>query len=521
MLFVNVLSRAELTYSAWRNAKTVLVNVTNTVDTARTAKAVTNGRTSEVAPADGGQLHKRRGWEPFLAAAIDLSTGSLAVAVGMTWATASDLELPPTWMLFFFAPTLVALCAMRGLYRRSLRRTFLDELPTIEASTALAAMLLLSGLILNPFLTGAPGASVGRLWMCAAILVPLGRLLWITIKNYHYRHDRLTAPTLIVGNGRVGAKVVDRLKVTPEYGMTPVGIVDDEMPMMGTDRDKPASIPYLGKLADLDSAIAATGAECLIVAFSRTRDEAMSAAVNLAHERGMSVWIVPRIFDTIGVRSHIDHIGGLPLIAVAHTNPRGWQFTAKHVSDRVLASVGLLLISPLFLTLMLLVRLSSPGPIFFGQPRIGRDGREFSCLKFRSMREPKESDAAFVRSADSAPGGVEGEDRRTTIGKIMRSTSMDELPQLLNVIKGEMSLVGPRPERPEYVDLFNIQIARYGDRHRVKAGITGWAQVHGLRGKTSIADRAEWDNYYIENWSLWLDFKILAMTVGAVLRPAE
>jgi lipopolysaccharide/colanic/teichoic acid biosynthesis glycosyltransferase len=116
---------------------------------------------------------------------------------------------------------------------------------------------------------------------------------------------------------------------------------------------------------------------------------------------------------------------------------------------------------------------------------------------------------------------VEGEDRRTTIGKILRATSLDELPQLVNVVRGEMSLVGPRPERPEYVDLFNVQIARYGERHRVKAGITGWAQVHGLRGQTSIADRAEWDNFYIENWSLWLDWKILAMTVAAVLRRAE
>ena len=125
------------------------------------------------------------------------------------------------------------------------------------------------------------------------------------------------------------------------------------------------------------------------------------------------------------------------------------------------------------------------------------------------------------RPDGAAPGGVEGDDRRTRIGKIMRKTSMDELPQLLNVIKGDMSLVGPRPERPEFVELFEMQVRRYGDRHRVKAGITGWAQVHGLRGQTSIADRAEFDNYYIENWSLLLDFKVLILTVLAVLRSAE
>ena len=227
------------------------------------------------------------------------------------------------------------------------------------------------------------------------------------------------------------------------------------------------------------------------------------------------------MFDLVGEQARVEHIGGLPLLALSHANPRGWQFTLKHIGDRVTATNRLVVISPLFLTLMVLVRLSSPGPIFFGQPRIGRDGRVFQCLKFRSMRAPRESDTDFELNTGSAPGGIEGDDRRTGVGKIMRATSMDELPQLINVIKGEMSLVGPRPERPEFVELFESHIRRYGDRHRVKAGVTGWAQVHGLRGQTSIADRAEWDNYYIENWSLALDLKILLLTVPAVLRRAE
>jgi exopolysaccharide biosynthesis polyprenyl glycosylphosphotransferase len=401
-----------------------------------------------------------------------------------------------------------------------LSRSFLDELPAIEAITAVAAMLLLCGLVFNG---GVPGRStaISWIWLCAAILVPLGRLVWISYKRYLLRHRKMAAKTLIIGNGRVAEKVIERINATPDYGLMPIGLIDDELPTMGMDRDQPSSIPYLGKLADVEDVIGRTGAECMVIAFSRTRDERIIEAVRSAHKHGLSVWIVPRIYDTIGVRARIDHVGGLPLIAVPHTDPRSWQFVAKHVSDRLFATAGLVAISPAFLLLMLLVRLSSPGPIFFSQPRIGRDGREFGCLKFRSMRPPRDSDATFALDADSAPGGVEGEDRRTPIGKILRATSMDELPQLINVIRGQMSLVGPRPERPEYVDLFNIQIARYGDRHRVKAGITGWAQVHGLRGQTSIADRAEWDNFYIENWSLWLDWKILAMTVGAVLRRAE
>ncbi len=208
-------------------------------------------------------------------------------------------------------------------------------------------------------------------------------------------------------------------------------------------------------------------------------------------------------------------------MVLRHVDPRGWQFILKGALDRIAAGLGLLVLSPIFLLLMVLVRSSSPGPIFFAQQRIGRDGVPFDCLKFRSMRPPRDSDAEFVRVEGDAPGGVEGVDRRTTIGKIMRQTSLDELPQLINVLRGDMSLVGPRPERPEYVDLFAAQIRRYGERHRVKAGVTGWAQVHGLRGQTPIADRAEWDNYYIENWSLWLDIKILFLTCIAVLERPE
>jgi lipopolysaccharide/colanic/teichoic acid biosynthesis glycosyltransferase len=178
----------------------------------------------------------------------------------------------------------------------------------------------------------------------------------------------------------------------------------------------------------------------------------------------------------------------------------------------------------------LAVRLSSKGPVLFRQRRVGRDGKAFDLYKFRSMRlQPGQSDPSvddagpleFLLGGDTAPGGVEGDDRRTLVGRFLRRSSFDELPQLLNVLRGEMSLIGPRPERPEFVELFKQDIVRYGDRHRVKSGITGWAQVHGLRGQTSLAERVEWDNYYIANWSLGLDVKILALTFVALLRNAE
>ena len=161
------------------------------------------------------------------------------------------------------------------------------------------------------------------------------------------------------------------------------------------------------------------------------------------------------------------------------------------------------------------IKVTSAGPVFYRDRRVGVGEREFEMLKFRTMRAPMEPVTLPDLPHDTAPGGVEGDDRRTRFGTFLRRTSLDELPQLLNVVRGEMSLIGPRPERPDFVRLFERNVHRYGERHRVKSGITGWAQVHGLRGKTSLSDRVEWDNYYIENWSLWLDVKILLMTVWA------
>ena len=158
--------------------------------------------------------------------------------------------------------------------------------------------------------------------------------------------------------------------------------------------------------------------------------------------------------------------------------------------------------------------------MIFRQRRIGRDGKAFDFYKFRSMRTDEDEDA-FTPTDGRAPGGIEGIDRRTPIGRFLRRSAIDELPQFLNVLKGEMSIVGPRPERPEYVEMFGRDHDRYSDRHRVKSGITGWAQVHGLRGQTSLSDRVEWDNFYIENWSLWLDLKILLMTIAAVVRSGD
>ena len=453
---------------------------------------------------------------------LDLIAALASVALAELWGADVASKSEIGGLLWLFVPLLLLMLAAASMYRRRLRRNFLDEIGPVETAVALAALILLSWLLLDPD-NVRPGAAVIRVWILATLLVPAVRMARVLIQRYMRNHFGSASPTLIVGDDRYAHQLIARMFELPEYGLRPVGIV---VPAESAAQDAPTTglypeVPHLGTLADFADVAAATHAEDLILSQCEASDDELVTIIRAAHTLDIRVWVLPRVHDVIGAHARVEHLGGLPLLVLPQVNPRSWQFAVKHALGRIITAFGLLLISPVFLGLALLVRLSSPGPIFFRQQRVGRDGVVFDCLKFRSMRPPRESDAAFELTAGAAPGGVEGVDRRTRIGKIMRQTSLDELPQLLNVLRGDMSLVGPRPERPEFVELFEMQIRRYGERHRVKAGVTGWAQVHGLRGQTSIADRAEWDNYYIENWSLWLDVKILFLTVLAVLKRAE
>jgi exopolysaccharide biosynthesis polyprenyl glycosylphosphotransferase len=330
-----------------------------------------------------------------------------------------------------------------------------------------------------------------------------------------------------MGAGLIGSQVARRLEAHPEYGLSPVGFLDDDPRSIAEVGGR--DMPVLGTIEDVDEIVAGTGVRNLIVAFSSVADARVSRLIQRCQELGIEVSVIPRMFDTINNRVGYDTVGGLPLMSFQSVNPKGLQFTLKHVLDRLFAAVLLLTLAPLIGLIAVAVRLSSPGPVLFRQRRVGRDGKLFDLYKFRSMRfqpveDMTEKDAiafGILLGGDTAPGGVEGDDRRTIIGRLLRRSSLDELPQLLNVLRGEMSIVGPRPERPEFVELFRRDIARYGDRHRVKSGITGWAQVHGLRGQTSLAERVEWDNYYIAHWSLGLDLKILTLTLAALFHDAE
>jgi exopolysaccharide biosynthesis polyprenyl glycosylphosphotransferase len=348
------------------------------------------------------------------------------------------------------------------------------------------------------------------------VYVAAGRVALHWSQSQARRRGEALRPTLIVGAGRIGRLTAKRLLEQPELGLRPVGFLDKE-PLDAEDGG--AVLPVLGASWDLDRVVEEHGVEQVIVTFSTAPDDVLLRLFRRCEELGTSVAFVPRLFEKITGRLTVDYLGGLPVLSARAPDPRGLQFAIKYAADRVLAGTLVVLTAPVILGVALGVLATLGRPVFFRQRRIGRDGREFEMLKFRTMRakvEPEE--LAVDLPPDTAPGGVEGEDRRTRLGSFLRGTSLDELPQLLNVLKGDMSLIGPRPERPHFVGLFEQSVYRYGDRHRVKSGITGWAQVNGLRGKTSLADRVEWDNYYIENWSLWLDLKIALLTAVAVLR---
>jgi len=277
-------------------------------------------------------------------------------------------------------------------------------------------------------------------------------------------------------------------------------------------------LPVLGASWDLEHVVREHDVEQVIITFSTAPNDVLLRLVRRCEELGVAVAVVPRLYERTTTRLSVEHVGGLPLVSAHPSDPRGTHVAIKYVADRIVSLFLIVLLAPVIAAAALATLLSLGRPILFKQRRVGRDGVEFDMLKFRTMRLAEQPERALALKDGLAPGGVEGADRRSGVGRFLRRSSLDELPQLFNVLRGDMSLIGPRPERPEYAAQFDRSVYRYVDRQRVKSGITGWAQVHGLRGQTSIADRAEWDNYYIENFSLWLDVKILLLTVAAVFR---
>jgi exopolysaccharide biosynthesis polyprenyl glycosylphosphotransferase len=445
--------------------------------------------------------------------ALDTLTLATAVAVAELGAARAGIGPTPSMALVVFPALVLGLLWGRRLYRPRLVLRFLDDARAILVSTTIAAMALVSVYQLVGAAVIAQNAA--RMWAFAAVFLLGGRLVLTWSEVAARRSGDALRPTLIIGGGRVGAHTAKRLLAHPELGLKPVGFLDRD-PLEEAVND--TRIPTLGASWDLEEVVKTHRVEQVIVTFSKAPPEVLLRLVRRCDELGVRVAFVPRLFDRMTERLTVEHVGAFPLVVADVANPKGLQFAVKHALDRVLALLALALMSPVILAAAIGVRLSLGGPIFFRQTRVGRDGRTFELLKFRTMRDGASGYSTEDLPPDTAPGGVVGSDLRSPFGEFLRRSSLDELPQLFNVLKGEMSLVGPRPERPEFATVFELTVSRYEDRHRVKSGITGWAQVHGLRGQTSISERAELDAYYVQNWSLWLDVKIVLMTAVAVVR---
>jgi exopolysaccharide biosynthesis polyprenyl glycosylphosphotransferase len=451
-------------------------------------------------------------------------TVMLNIAIFATGAAGLQ-SLSASWRVL---ATLLTVCALAaaGTYAPRMRLDLPRELTRGLAATSLALMGFGALALVFGNRTGAGDAVVVH-WFAAATLLAGGRVGIHHGQRLIRARGGQRAATVIVGAGVVGHTIAKRLMEDPGLGLAPVGFLDKE-PMLSAEerlmRGLP-ELPILGASWDLEDVLERHDVEHVVVAFSTAPTGVTLDIVRRCWQRGINVMLVPRLFEVEGRRMEVEHLGAMPLISVRSSDPRGWQFAVKYTLDRLIAAPVLLLLFPLLVLIALGVLICQGRPLFFRQTRVGLDGKAFEMLKFRTMRgDPASAGEANATWAAGVLGVVQPDgtvitrgDRRTPFGRFLRAFSLDELPQLWNVLRGDMSLIGPRPELPHYVERFDSAIYRYPERHRVKAGLTGWAQVNGLRGDTSLTDRIEWDNFYIENWSPWLDVKIALRTIPALL----
>ncbi len=422
----------------------------------------------------------------------------------------SPLGVPPLARYLWFGAVLtpVALLVLRSLrLYRSARTARLSQeiMALLQGITIVAAI----GALASYFLRGELARSVLLLYagLSAASLcgsrVAIRQALRVLRRN-----ERNLRHVLVVGTGDLAAGLVRKMRQRPEFGLAVEGIVGADA---GTSGSAVAGVPVIGTVEDLPELVRRTGAELVYLALTRAEYQAETRALEQLSDTTAAVRLVPDLTRAFTLNASVEDFDGTPVVLVTESPEQGWNSVLKRAFDIVLSAALLVLLAPFLVLLALVVKLDSPGPALYAQERVGLNGRHFRMIKFRTMRLDAEAKGAAVWTTPGDP-------RRTRSGAFLRRLSLDELPQLWNVLVGHMSLVGPRPERPVFVEQFRSSIPRYYLRHHVKAGITGWAQVNGLRGDTPLDRRIEYDLYYIENWSMLFDVKILLLTALRVFR---
>ena len=403
---------------------------------------------------------------------------------------------------------------VQGLYRLRRGRSRVDDFFGVFVGTILAVVLGLGGtLYYQTYYTTEATKDVGLyevsqyVWMLFLVLnvayTYASRELIREALERRWRAGIGLKRVLIAGAGDLGRVVADKVLEHRELGFKVVGFLDDRA---GGDHIGYRGIPILGALAEADDIVKREGVDHLYVALPLEEHVKMLGLIEATNREGVDIHVVPDLLQFIALRARLENLDGVPIISLNDVPLRGFNSVLKRAIDVAISGVALVGLSLPFALIAWLIRRESPGPVFYTQERMGLDGKAFNVYKFRSMHIGAEDATGPVWARDDDP-------RATQIGQWLRKLDFDELPQLWNVLRGDMSIVGPRPERPFFVEQFKHRIPQYMLRHKVKAGITGWAQVNGWRGNTSLEKRIEYDLYYIENWSVGLDIKIMWLTL--------
>ncbi len=406
-----------------------------------------------------------------------------------------------------FLAIILPLNAAAGLYRSKLSLSVCDDFTRLIGHALVAGAVLTC---LSSWFRYFPGWSPRSLLVLSLAAVPVRACAYCGVR-FARRRKYVRHRTLILGAGKVGRELADILDEHTEYGLTPVGFLDNEPAAVAAT----GSLPVLGAVEELGETVGACDVNDVIVAFNGERDDRLVEITRTCDRLNCEIFVVPRLFERHPARcGHAETVWSMPLVRLRRAPHRtvAWRF--KRLADITLALASLVLLAPLMAVCALAVRLETGRGFLFRQTRVGSGGRSFELLKFRSLKPADDAESAtrWTIATDGRVGRV---------GRLLRRTSVDELPQLWNVLRGDMSLVGPRPERPYFAARFASLYPEYSARHRVPPGLTGWAQIHGLRGDTSIFDRARFDNHYIENWSLALDVRIVFQTLLALVKAGR
>ena len=405
------------------------------------------------------------------------------------------IALIPVWIVFMFN---IWLC---GLYKPLRGKPISTEFYNIIKVTVLSILILTASTFFYREESFSRIQAAYFLVLVTFLIIVSHMLVRVILMEARKRGFNLRH-LLIVGSGDLGQMVAEKINLHPEFGMNIVGFLTGDPEKIGSEV---SGSKVLGLYQDVSKIIKKYNIDQLYIALPLHSHDRMEKILKNLDEETVDIKVVPDLLKFMNLQAGVEELDGLPVVNLTESPLYGWNIVIKRTSDIVLSALAIIVSSPLLLLIAIIIKLESRGPVIFSQERAGLDGKGFEMFKFRSMRVDAEDKTGPVWASKE-------DDRRTRLGTFLRKTSFDEFPQLFNVLCGDMSLVGPRPERPVFVKDFKKSIPRYMLRLKMKAGLTGWAQVNGWRGNTSLDKRIEFDLYYIKNWSLFFDFKIILLT---------